>query len=91
MSIGIPLGITLKIKLNRGNQTYSFPVHLSDEINPVAIFYGTIVPITAFVLVKAFIVTPYLKRQKEKDAEKQRESQKERQTQRKREAETEVR
>ncbi|XP_077998628.1 dnaJ homolog subfamily C member 11-like [Glandiceps talaboti] len=90
MSIGIPIGVTVKIKINRGNQTYSFPIHLSDDINPVAIFYGTIAPITAFILIKALVVNPYLKKQKQREEEKKRDDNKEKLERRKREAETEV-
>ncbi len=32
MVVGIPTGITLRIRLNRATQTYLFPLHLSDEV-----------------------------------------------------------
>ena len=32
MAVGIPVGVTLDIKLTRARQTYSFPIHLSDEV-----------------------------------------------------------
>ena len=33
MTVGIPTGVLLKIRLNRGSQTYFFPLHLSDEVH----------------------------------------------------------
>ena len=32
MVVGIPFGVTLKIKLTRASQTYTFPIHLADEV-----------------------------------------------------------
>jgi DnaJ family protein C protein 11 len=32
MVVGLPIGITLRIRLNRASQTYIFPLHLSDEV-----------------------------------------------------------
>ena len=32
MSFGIPIGVTLTIKVTRGQQTYLFPLHLADEV-----------------------------------------------------------
>ena len=53
-------------RLTRANQVYNFPVNLSEEIHPAAIFYGTVVPITVFWVVKTLIVNPFLKMEKEK-------------------------
>ena len=32
MSFGLPSGVTLTIKVTRGQQTYLFPLHLADEV-----------------------------------------------------------
>ena len=32
MVVGVPTGVTLRIRLSRGQQTYAFPLHLSDEV-----------------------------------------------------------
>jgi len=32
MVVGVPVGVTLRIKLVRGQQTYSFPIRLADEV-----------------------------------------------------------
>ncbi|GAB6019049.1 hypothetical protein CHUAL_000676 [Chamberlinius hualienensis] len=90
MGIGVPVGVTLKIKVNRGNQNYSFPVLLSSELLPSPIFYGTVIPIATYYVVKVFIVSPYLKRQKLRDAEKQKEANASKVAEKKREAESAV-
>ncbi len=37
---GFPVGVTVRIKLQRASQTYVFPFHLSDEVILQPIFYG---------------------------------------------------
>nr|CAG4637676.1 EOG090X03AJ [Chydorus sphaericus] len=72
MSIGVPTGITLKIKLVRGNQIYNFPIHLCEEVLPSPIFYGTVTPIVTWIIVRRVIVEPYIQQQKAKDIERNR-------------------
>ncbi|KAL9971144.1 hypothetical protein ACROYT_G023633 [Oculina patagonica] len=69
MCIGVPVGVLVKIKLTRASQVYSFPINLSEEINPAAIFYGTVVPVAVFWVVKVLIVNPFLKMEKEMESE----------------------
>ncbi|CAN7938279.1 unnamed protein product, partial [Ixodes hexagonus] len=64
MVIGIPAGITLKLKLNRATQTYMFPILLSEEPLPSAIFYGTITPLVGWYILQTFVIVPYTERQK---------------------------
>ncbi|XP_064641840.1 dnaJ homolog subfamily C member 11-like [Lineus longissimus] len=71
--IGVPTGVLLKIKLNRGNQSFMVPIHLSEEISPSAILYGTIVPLAAFYIIKKLIITPILDQEKERDIERKKE------------------
>ena len=52
-------------RLTRASQVYSFPIYLSEEINHAAIFYGTVVPVAVFWVVKMLIVNPFLKMEKE--------------------------
>ena len=33
MLVGIPFGVTLKIKFTRASQTYTFPIHLADDVS----------------------------------------------------------
>ncbi|XP_043531923.1 dnaJ homolog subfamily C member 11a isoform X1 [Chiloscyllium plagiosum] len=74
VSIGVPQGVSLKIKLNRASQTYFFPIHLTDQLLPSAIFYATIGPLVFYFAMHRLIIKPYLRMQKEKELEKQRES-----------------
>nr|CAG4650026.1 EOG090X03AJ [Sida crystallina] len=72
MSVGVPTGVMLKIKLYRGNQIYHFPIHLCDEVFPSPIFYGTVTPIVVWVIVRRLVVEPYIQQQKAKDIERHR-------------------
>lgn len=49
------------------------PIHLSHEILPSAIFYGTITPIIGFLVVKKLIIDPYLKQKEESEAKQKQE------------------
>ncbi|GCB74146.1 hypothetical protein scyTo_0003233 [Scyliorhinus torazame] len=74
VSIGVPQGVSLKIKLNRASQTYFFPIHLTDQLLPSAIFYATVGPLVVYFAMHQLIIKPYLQLQKEKELEKQREN-----------------
>lgn len=71
---GVPAGVKLKIRLSRANQVYSFPIHLCEEIMPSPIFYGTIVPLVVYIVVKKGFVEPFLKEEKSKKLEKQKQN-----------------
>ncbi|GAB1602234.1 dnaJ homolog subfamily C member 11-like isoform X1 [Argonauta hians] len=73
MLVGVPTGVTLRVKLSRGRQTFLFPIHLSDHLMPSAIFYGTAIPFMLYHAVKILIVKPYLQEQKKRDIEKKQE------------------
>ncbi|KAJ8970872.1 hypothetical protein NQ314_000997, partial [Rhamnusium bicolor] len=68
---GVPSGVKLKIRLTRSTQTYSFPIHLCEEIMPAPIFYATVVPLVVYVVVKKGLVEPLLREEKSKKVEKQ--------------------
>ena len=59
-------------RLLRGNQAYSFPIHLCDQVLPSPIFYGTVTPLVGMVIIRRLIVEPYMKQQKSKDIERHR-------------------
>ncbi|KAI0207079.1 DnaJ-like protein subfamily C member 11 [Lamellibrachia satsuma] len=90
MTVGTPMGVSLKIRLNRGSQTYIFPIHLSETIVPSAVFYGTVVPIGVYFAVKILLVNPFMKGQKERELQKKKEVNQERLAEKKRLAETAV-
>ncbi|XP_049428228.1 dnaJ homolog subfamily C member 11 [Epinephelus fuscoguttatus] len=74
VSIGVPQGVTLKIKLARASQTYLFPVHLTDQLLPSAVFYATVGPLLVYMAVHRLIIIPYTQAQKEEELELQRKS-----------------
>ncbi|XP_028663219.1 dnaJ homolog subfamily C member 11 [Erpetoichthys calabaricus] len=74
VSVGVPQGVSLKIKLNRASQTYFFPIHLTDQLLPSAVFYATVGPILFYLAMHRLIIKPYLNAQMEHELEKQREN-----------------
>uniref|UniRef100_A0A3P8V0J6 DnaJ homolog subfamily C member 11 n=1 Tax=Cynoglossus semilaevis TaxID=244447 RepID=A0A3P8V0J6_CYNSE len=64
VSVGVPQGVTLKLKLERASQTYLFPVHLTDQLLPSAVFYATVGPLLVYMAVHRLIVLPYTQAQK---------------------------
>ncbi|XP_006044303.1 dnaJ homolog subfamily C member 11 [Bubalus kerabau] len=91
VSVGVPQGVSLKIKLNRASQTYFFPIHLTDQLLPSAVFYATAGPLVLYFALHRLVIRPYLRAQKEKELEKQRESTATDILQKKQEAEAAVR
>ncbi|XP_074109454.1 dnaJ homolog subfamily C member 11 [Cotesia typhae] len=71
--VGVPSGVTLRIKLIRATQTYVFPIHLCEEVLPSPIFYATVAPLITWTIVKKIIVEPMMKEQKDREKEKQKE------------------
>ncbi|XP_051528558.1 dnaJ homolog subfamily C member 11-like [Myxocyprinus asiaticus] len=90
VSIGVPQGVSLKIRLNRASQTYLFPIHLTDQILPSAVFYATVGPLAIYLAVQKLIIMPYVRAQKEQELEKQKEDSASDIARRKQEAEASV-
>lgn len=90
LTVGIPQGVHLKLKMLRGQQTFFFPIYLSEDLNPSAILYGAMVPLISYFVVKKLIINPILKQQKQKELEKQKEEYAEKMAQKKSEAEKAV-
>nr|AYN74448.1 heat shock protein [Acipenser oxyrinchus oxyrinchus] len=91
VSVGVPQGVSLKIKLNRASQTYFFPIHLTDQLLPSAVFYATVGPLVFYLAMQRLVIRPYLSAQKEQELEKQRESSSSDIARKKQEAEAAVR
>ncbi|XP_017835781.1 dnaJ homolog subfamily C member 11 isoform X2 [Drosophila busckii] len=70
VSIGVPSGVILKFKILRSNQSYVFPIHLSDEIVPAAVFYATVTPVIAWFLIKKSIMDPMEAERKSMEVER---------------------
>nr|CAB3238828.1 dnaJ homolog subfamily C member 11 [Phallusia mammillata] len=90
VNIGVPLGVSVKLKLNRVSQTYVVPIILSDDMNWIAAFYGTILPIAAYAALQTLVIRPYLKRKKERESEENEQSRQSETLKKKREAEETV-
>ncbi|XP_031640868.1 dnaJ homolog subfamily C member 11 [Contarinia nasturtii] len=90
VSIGQPTGVTMKLKLIRSSQTYVFPIHLSEDIIPAAVFYATVTPLVAWFVVKKCIIERMDAEQKQRDIDRIKETNKKRMAEKKREAEAAV-
>lgn len=90
MMIGVPFGVYVQIRLVRGQQTFVFPVKLSEHIMPNVVFYGTFFPVIVYFAVRKLVVTPYLKEQEEEELEKRKKDHAETFAKQKEEAESAV-
>uniref|UniRef100_U5EWB7 Putative molecular chaperone dnaj superfamily n=1 Tax=Corethrella appendiculata TaxID=1370023 RepID=U5EWB7_9DIPT len=90
VSIGVPTGVILKIKIIRSSQTYLFPIHLSEEIIPAAIFYSTVTPLIAYFVIKKIIIEPMNAEQKQRNIDKVKEQNKVRLAEKRKEAESAI-
>ncbi|KAL5013903.1 hypothetical protein ScPMuIL_008173 [Solemya velum] len=90
VAVGVPVGVTVRVRMHRGQQTFVFPIHLSEQILPSAIFYGTVIPMLTFFTVKKLIVDPFIQEQKKRELEKKREEYAEKLAEKKREAQAAV-
>ncbi|XP_058066430.1 dnaJ homolog subfamily C member 11 [Anopheles bellator] len=88
--VGVPSGVTLKIKIIRSTQTYLFPIHLSDEIVPAAIFYATVTPLLTYFVLKKMLFDPMNEATKQKNIEKVKETNSARMAEKRREAESAI-
>lgn len=52
-------------RLARASQTYLFPIHLTDQLLPSAVFYATAGPLLIYLAVHKLIIVPYTRAQKE--------------------------
>ncbi|XP_049299929.1 dnaJ homolog subfamily C member 11 [Anopheles funestus] len=88
--IGVPSGVMLKIKVIRSTQTYLFPIHLSEEIIPAAIFYATVTPLLTYFVLKKMLFDPMNEATKQKNIEKVKETNSARMAEKRREAESAI-
>lgn len=66
------------IRLIRSSQSYIFPIHLSEDIIPAAVFYATITPLVVWFVVKKGIIEPMNAEQKKRDIDRIKETNKKR-------------
>lgn len=65
-------------RLIRSTQSYIFPIHLSEDIIPAAVFYATVTPLLAWFVVKKVIIEPMNAEQKQRDIDRIKETNKKR-------------
>ncbi|XP_013110344.2 dnaJ homolog subfamily C member 11 [Stomoxys calcitrans] len=90
VSIGVPTGVILKFKVIRSQQSYVFPIHLSEEIVPAAVFYATVTPVIVWFFVKKSIIDPMLAERKNIEIEKTKRTNEQRMAQKRLEAKAAV-
>lgn len=90
VSLGVPTGVALKIKIIRSTQTYLFPIQLSEEIIPAAIFYATITPLLSYFVLKKTLIDPMNEAAKLRNIEKAKETNRTHMAEKRRQAESAV-
>ncbi|CAK9292552.1 unnamed protein product [Gordionus sp. m RMFG-2023] len=73
MSVGVPFGVNITLKMNRANQNFSFVTLLCQELLPAPIIIGTLAPYLAYFTISYFIVQPYMARQDKKKLDEEKE------------------
>lgn len=61
LSLSLAAGVTLKLKYNRANQEFNIPIYLSDEVYAAPVFYGTMIPLVAYLVLDQFYLKHYKK------------------------------
>jgi DnaJ homolog subfamily C member 11 len=77
-------------RIIRSTQSYIFPIHLSEDIIPAAVFYATVTPLLLYFVIKKTIIEPLNADQKQRNIDKTKEVNKARMMERKVEAESAV-
>lgn len=80
----------LRFRLVRASQTFVFPIRLSEELVPAAIFYATVTPVLAWFLIKKTIVEPMNAEHRQRKIDKIKEQNKQRIVEKRKEAEAAV-
>lgn len=86
VTLGVPSGVVLKIRVTRSTQSFIFPIHLSEEIVPAAVFYATVTPLISWVLIKQLVIEPLNRAKKKREMEKTRDLNKNRMAAKQKEA-----
>lgn len=74
----------------RSTQTFIFPIHLSEEIIPAAVFYATVTPLCVFFVVKKLVIEPMNDEKRQRKIDKTKEVNRERMAAKKKEAESSI-
>uniref|UniRef100_UPI00358E9AD8 dnaJ homolog subfamily C member 11 n=1 Tax=Myxine glutinosa TaxID=7769 RepID=UPI00358E9AD8 len=91
VSLGLPHGVHLRLRLNRASQLYTIPMHLASEVSPSVVLYATVTPLLAYLALDRLVIQPYLRSRKEREVQEQRENRSSEMQKHKEEAEAAVR
>lgn len=65
-------------RIIRSTQSFIFPIHLSEDIVPAAIFYASVTPLLVWLFVRKSIIEPMNESEKQKNIDKSKETNKQR-------------
>ncbi|UJR26249.1 hypothetical protein I4U23_007589 [Adineta vaga] len=86
VAISSRMGVLLRLKFIRGSQTFTFPLQISNEIIPSAVFYATTAPVLAYFIFDRLIIRPFTRSEREREQKKHEDEAREKQAERRREA-----
>ncbi|CAF0815386.1 unnamed protein product [Adineta ricciae] len=86
VAISSRMGVLLRLKFMRGSQAFTFPLQLSTDIIPSAVFYATAAPVLAYFILDRLIIRPFTRSEQEREQKKREDEAREKQTERRREA-----
>ncbi|CAM4907402.1 unnamed protein product [Rotaria socialis] len=86
VAVSSRMGISLRLKFTRGSQAFTFPLQISQDIVPSAIFYATVAPVLAYIVFDRLIIRPFARSEQEKEQKKREDEAREKQAERRRQA-----
>ena len=72
--VGVPVGVSVRLRLVRSTQTYMCNIALCEDVMPAPIVYGVIVPFLGYAVLKSLIIDPYKREQETFEAKRKREA-----------------
>ncbi|CAF3901836.1 unnamed protein product [Rotaria magnacalcarata] len=86
VAVSSRMGVSLRLKFTRGSQAFTFPLQISQDIVPSTIFYATVAPTLAYLVLDRLIIRPFARSEQEKEQKKREDEAREKQAERRREA-----
>lgn len=62
----ILIKVMLLFRFTRGSQVFTFPLQISQEVIPSAVFYATAAPTLAYLIFDRLIIRPLARSEKER-------------------------
>ncbi|CAG0913349.1 unnamed protein product [Notodromas monacha] len=67
LTVGVPLGVSVRLRFIRSTQTYICNFMLCDEVMPIPIAYGVVLPTVGYLAFKQLFLDKYKKAAEERD------------------------